>query len=92
MICASYMQRMGGREVYNSGLKGKIEPFAHILLLGNFIAHPTVMLRTDYLRAHQRIIFAHNFGGSLEVSRLPSVISLAVLLLHVPCIGIPFAI
>ena len=50
MICASYMQRMGGGDVYNSGLKGKIKPFAHILLLGNFIAHPTVMLRTDYLR------------------------------------------
>lgn len=53
MICASYMQRMGGEDVYNSGLKGKINPFAHILLLGNFIAHPTVMLRTDYLRTHQ---------------------------------------
>ena len=53
MICASYMQRMGGEDVYNSGLKGKIEPFAHILLLGNFIAHPTVMLRTDYFQAHQ---------------------------------------
>ena len=53
MICASYMQRMGGEDVYNSGLKGKINPFAHILLLGNFIAHPTVMLRTDYFQAHQ---------------------------------------
>lgn len=53
MICASYMQRMEGNEVYNSGLSGIINPFAHILLLGNVIAHPTVMLRTDYLRTHQ---------------------------------------
>lgn len=39
--------------MYNSGLSGIINPFPNILLLGNFIAHPTVMLRTDDLRTHQ---------------------------------------
>ena len=84
-ICASYMQQMGGNEVYNSGLDGFINPFAHILLLGNIIAHPTVMLRTDYLRTHQlkyrpRYIYAEDYklwseiaclGGSLYVIPKP---------------------
>lgn len=75
VICASYMQRMGGEEVYNSGLQGTINPFAHILLLGNFIAHPTVMLRTDYLRAHQlkyrpKYIYAEDYKLWAEVACL----------------------
>lgn len=54
IICASYMQRMGEEEVYDSsGLKGIINPFADILSRGNFISHPTVMLRTDYIHSHQ---------------------------------------
>ena len=85
MICASYMKRMGGEEVYNSGVKGKVNPFAHILLLGNFIAHPTVMLRTDYLRTHQlkycpKYIYAEDYrlwsdiaclGGALHIIPKP---------------------
>lgn len=85
MVCASYMKRMGGEEVYNSGLKGIVNPFAHILLLGNFIAHPTVMLRTDYLRSYQlkyrsKYIYAEDYklwsdiaclGGSLYVIPKP---------------------
>lgn len=79
MICASYMQRMGGGDVYNSGLKGKIEPFAHILLLGNFIAHPTVMLRTDYLRAHQlkyrpKYIYAEDYKLWSDIACLDGVL------------------
>ena len=85
IVCASYMQRMGEEEVYNSGLKGIINPFAHILLLGNFIAHPTVMLRTDYLRSHQlkyrpKYIYAEDYklwsdiaclGGTLYIIPKP---------------------
>lgn len=79
MICASYMQRMGGGDVYNSGLKGKIDPFAHILLLGNFIAHPTVMLRTDYFRAHQlkyrpKYIYAEDYKLWSDIACLDGVL------------------
>lgn len=85
MICASCMRRVGGEEVYNSGLEGVINPFAHILLLGNFIFHPTVMLRTDYLRFHElkyrpKYIYAEDYklwseiaclGGTLYVIPKP---------------------
>ena len=79
MICASYMKRMGGEEVYNSGVKGKVNPFAHILLLGNFIAHPTVMLRTDYLRAHQlkyspKYIYAEDYKLWSDIACLDGVL------------------
>ena len=74
-ICASYMQRMGGTEIYNSGLRGIINPFVQIFLLGNFIAHPTVMLRTDYLRAHQlkyrpEYIYAEDYKLWTEIAYL----------------------
>lgn len=52
-VCASYMRKLGGRDIYNSGLSGTIDNYAPILLLGNFISHPTVMLRTEYLRRHK---------------------------------------
>lgn len=85
MVCASYMKRMGGEEVYGSGLRGVINSFAHILLLGNFIAHPTVMIRADYLRTHQlkyrpKYIYAEDYklwaeiaclGGSLYIIPKP---------------------
>lgn len=51
-FCASYMQRMDGEEIFNSGLSGKIERLATTLLLGNFISHPTVMLRRKFLEEH----------------------------------------
>lgn len=84
-ICASYMQRMRGEEVFRSGLDGIVCPFAHILLLGNVIAHPTVMLRTDYLRSHhlkyrKKYIYAEDYklwseiaclGGALYVIPKP---------------------
>lgn len=79
MICASSMRRMGGEEVYNSGLKGVINPFAHILLLGNFIAHPTIMLRTDYLRFHQlkyrpKYIYAEDYKLWSEIACLGGIL------------------
>ena len=74
-ICTSYMQRMGGEEVYNSGLQGLVKPFVHFLLLGNFIAHPTVMLRTDYLQTHQlkyrtEYIYAEDYKLWAEIACL----------------------
>ena len=74
-ICAGYMQRMGGGKVYDTGLQGKIFPFVHILLVGNFIAHPTVMLRTDYLRRHRLIyrrkyIYAEDYRLWAEIACL----------------------
>jgi glycosyltransferase involved in cell wall biosynthesis len=75
VICASYMQRMNGNEVYNSGLYGTIHPFRHFLLLGNFISHPTVMLRTDYLRNNrlryrQQYIYAEDYKLWTEIACL----------------------
>ncbi len=74
-ICASYMQLMGGTEIYNSGIQGIIHPFVHLLLLGNFIAHPTVMLRTDYIRTHQlkycpEYIYAEDYQLWAEIACL----------------------
>ena len=74
-ICASYMQQMAGKDVYNSGLKGTIKPFAHFLLLGNIIAHPTVMFRTDYLRMNQlkyrqKYIYAEDYKLWAEFASL----------------------
>lgn len=79
VMCASYMQRMGGNEVYNSGLEGKIQPFAHILLLGNFISHPTVMLRTDYLRTYllkyrEKYIYAEDYKLWAEIACLGGIL------------------
>lgn len=52
-FCCSYMQRMGAEDVYNSGISGKVENLATTLLLGNFISHPTVMLRQKFLHNNQ---------------------------------------
>ena len=52
-FCSSYMQRMGAEDIYNSGISGKVENLAETLLLGNFISHPTVMLRQEFLHLHQ---------------------------------------
>lgn len=67
-ICASYMQRLGGEEIFNAGLSGTLSPgdYAPIMLLGNFISHPTTMLRTDFLRSNKlhyksRYIYAEDF-------------------------------
>lgn len=74
-ICATYMQRMGGNEVYNGGLENAVGHFAHLLLLGNFIAHPTVMLRTAYIREHglkyrQKYIYAEDYKLWSEIACL----------------------
>lgn len=84
-ICATYMQQMGGNNIYNNGIEGTIKPFAHILLLGNFIAHPTVMIRTAFLNKHRlkyrpKYIYAEDYklwaeiaclGGSLYIIPKP---------------------
>lgn len=84
-ICSSYMQQMGGSDIYNSGLEGTLSDFAHILLLGNFISHPTVMVRTGYLRENglkyrHRYIYAEDYklwseiaccGGKLHIIPKP---------------------
>ena len=74
-ICASYMQKMGGKEVFSSGLNGTVCPFDHLLLLGNLIAHPTVMLRTDFLRTHRlkyrpKYIYAEDYKLWAEIACL----------------------
>lgn len=74
-LCASYMKRMGGEDIYNSGLQGKICPFTHLLLLGNFISHPTVMLRTEYIREHgqkyrPKYIYAEDYKLWAEIAML----------------------
>ena len=66
-ICATYMQQMGGNNIYNNGIEGTIKPFAYILLLGNFIAHPTVMIRTAILNKH-RLKYRPNCGQRLLVA------------------------
>lgn len=84
-LCCSYMQQMAGSEIYNSGIQGTLHHFAHILLLGNFISHPTVMIRTDYLRNNHleyrhRYIYAEDYrlwseiacsGGKLHIIPKP---------------------
>ena len=75
IICASYMQKMGGEDVYKSRVKGVINHFAHILLLGNFIFHPTVMLRKDYLRTNKlkyrsKYIYAEDYKLWAEIACL----------------------
>lgn len=52
-FCSSYMQHMGADVVYKSDLYGKIEQLAITLLLGNFISHPTVMLRREFLFSNE---------------------------------------
>ena len=51
-LCCGYMQRLGGTEIYNSGIEGIFKGFKQLLLVGNFIAHPTVMLRKVYLEEY----------------------------------------
>lgn len=53
MIYVSYMKRMGGENVYDSGLRGTIGLFANILLLSNLIVYLIVIIRMDYLRTRQ---------------------------------------
>ena len=74
VICCSFMQKMGGCDIYNSGLQGTFTHFAHILLLGNFISHPTVMLRADYLREHKlkyrpQYIYAEDYKLWTDIAR-----------------------
>lgn len=51
-LCCSYMQRMGGTDIYNAGIEGQFSHFKSLLLVGNFISHPTTMMRKDYLNAN----------------------------------------
>lgn len=52
VLCCSYMQRMGGTDIYNEGIKGRFPHFKSLLLVGNFISHPTTMMRKDYLKTN----------------------------------------
>lgn len=52
VLCCSYMQRMGGTDIYNAGIKGRFPHFKSLLLVGNFISHPTTMMRKDYLKTN----------------------------------------
>ena len=66
---------MGGEDIYNSGLQGKICPFTHLLLLGNFISHPTVMLRTEYIKEYglkyrPKYIYAEDYKLWAEIAML----------------------
>lgn len=49
-VCASYMEVMGSQQITNSGIQGFIQDVKAMLLLGNFIAHPTTMIRSEYLK------------------------------------------
>ena len=49
-VCASYMEIMGSRQITNSGIQGFIPDVKAMLLLGNFISHPTTMIRSEYLQ------------------------------------------
>lgn len=51
-LCSGYMQRLNGTEIYNSGIQGLLLGIKPILLIGNFISHPTTMLRKEYLLTH----------------------------------------
>ena len=53
VLCCSYMQRMGGTDIYNAGIKGRFPHFKSLLLVGNFISHPTTMMRKDYLKTNE---------------------------------------
>ena len=73
--CSSYMKRMGGEDIYNSGVQGTICPFSNLLLLGNFISHPTVMVRTEYIREHglkyrPKYIYAEDYKLWAEIAML----------------------
>lgn len=75
VICSTYMQLLGGNEIYNSSLKNEISHFAHLLLLGNFIAHPTVMLRSGYLKENNlkyrpQYIYAEDYKLWAEIACL----------------------
>lgn len=53
IICCSHVQRLGGTELFNAGIKGKFKYFKQLLLVGNFICHPSVMMRKDFLEEHK---------------------------------------
>lgn len=83
-VCSSYIRHVGGHAVYG-GLSGTLKDYAPALLLGNFIVHPTVMLRTEYLREHKlryrrNYIYAEDYklwtdiaclGGQLHIIPKP---------------------
>ena len=49
-VCASYMEIMESKQITNSGIQSFIPDIKEILLLGNFISHPTTMIRSEYLQ------------------------------------------
>lgn len=49
-FCSSQMLVIGTDYITNEGLKGKLCNYRLMLLLGNYIAHPTVMIRTGFLK------------------------------------------
>lgn len=52
-VCASWMKTFGLKEqTCGGGQEAVLHPLFH-LLRGNFIAHPTTMLRTSFLRCHK---------------------------------------
>ena len=73
VLCSTQMIRLGSNELLNTVLSGTIKEFAHVLLLCNFIAHPTVMLRTNFLRLHKlkyrySYIFAEDYKLWAEIA------------------------
>lgn len=51
-FCSSQMLVIGTDDITNEGLEGKLSDYRLMLLLGNYIAHPTVMIRTEFLKEH----------------------------------------
>lgn len=79
VLCAAYMREFGGRDIYNSGLSGRLMHYAPVFLVGNFISHPTVMLRTDYVRRHKlrykaKYIYAEDYKLWTDIACLGGVI------------------
>lgn len=78
VLCAAYMRELGGRDIYNSGLSGTLMHYAPVFLVGNFISHPTVMLRTDYVRRHKlrykaKYIYAEDYKLWTDIACLGGV-------------------
>ena len=49
---SSYMQLMGGTDIYNAGIQGEIIHLKPMLLVGNFVSHPTTMIRKEFIETH----------------------------------------